>query len=271
VYVPSGSNDAIQKDAYMMMTGASRYGLHRSGAVFAYIRGVDETVQHTASDMLMNAGAFQPYQTASSFGHSVAFADLNGDGIPEILVGAPHYHIYDAQRRRAGGLVYIFCESPENVENVLNGNTRIEDISDRKPWYTISGASLVTDADCERLGSHCELGQFGYAIQPLGDVDQGLDGGAYEDFAVSAPFQQGGVIYVFHGHSGVCRDTPSPLLHERFNLTLDNAGNANTTYSFGASLDFGMDVDGNGFPDLLAGAPLQDSAFILLSMPVSIH
>ncbi len=104
------------------------------------------------------------------FGWSVSWAgDVDGDGKPDILVGAP----------QASPLAAI------NAGSV----------------FVISGqsGSILYRLDGQNPGD-----SFGYAVAKIGDVD----GDGVPDFAVGAPFaspsglQQAGIVYVFSGASG---------------------------------------------------------------------
>lgn len=49
---------------------------------------------------------------ASSFGFSVAFTDLNADGLDDLIVGAPQYYSYTNEGKH-GGAIYIYLNQPD--------------------------------------------------------------------------------------------------------------------------------------------------------------
>ncbi|XP_062451907.1 integrin alpha-IIb [Rhea pennata] len=155
-------------------------------------------------------------QVASYFGHTVAVADVDGDGRHDVLVGAPLF----LERRADGtryevGRVYLYLRRGARPYG--------------QPWQTLTG----TDA----------YGRFGSAIASLGDLDK--DG--YTDVAVGAPYggdAGSGLVFVFLGQSEGLAPAPSQRLESPF------AGPA----AFGFALRGGSDLDGNGYPDLLVGA-----------------
>ncbi|KAG8139851.1 hypothetical protein E2320_002594 [Naja naja] len=126
---------------------------------------------------------------ASYFGHTVAVADINGDGKDDILVGAPLF----MERRSDGkfyevGRVYLYLQrrSPRPY---------------RTPWQKLTGTDIY--------------GRFGMAIAPVGDIDQ--DG--YIDIAIGAPFagqDGGGQVYIYRGHSEGLSASPSQILKNPF-------------------------------------------------------
>ena len=87
--------------------------------------------------------------------------------------------------------------------------------------------------------------QMGYAVATAGNVN----GDDYEDVIVGAPTDRfegepAGAAYVFHGTNSGLRDTPDSTLDD------DQQGS-----KFGASVGSAGDVDGDGFDDLIVGAP----------------
>lgn len=43
----------------------------------------------------------------SSFGYAVALTDINGDGLDDLIVGAPQFY-EDSRKLKAGGALYIY-------------------------------------------------------------------------------------------------------------------------------------------------------------------
>ena len=162
-------------------------------------------------------------------GFTVAGAgDVDGDGYDDLLVGAPH----DGESGDEAGQAYLIFGADSG-------------------WAM--DTSLAA-ADASFLGESGD-DQAGYGLAGLGD----LDGDAYDDFLVGAPFNDeaasgAGQTYLFRGAAaGWAMDTPltsaeGSLLGESSN---DNAGRR---------LAGPGDVNGDGFADLLIGAPRGSQA-----------
>jgi hypothetical protein len=90
--------------------------------------------------------------------------------------------------------------------------------------------------------------RFGWAV--AGGAD--LDGDGFGDVAVGAPevsFAGGGAIYVWHG-SVDAEDAPGATIG---NPDGEAGGN------FGMALALAWDIDGDGYGEVIAGAPAQDN------------
>jgi hypothetical protein len=142
-----------------------------------------------------------PPVTASGFGSALAPAgDVNGDGIPDLIVGA--YNTNDA---------FIFHGSP-------------------------LGPSPTPDTVLHFEGGIPPLGAwFGMDVDGVGDVN----GDGYGDVAVGAPLESAVLIYP-GGPNGI-GTTPIAI------LTADGAG-------LGISLSNAGDINGDTYPDVLAGS-----------------
>ncbi|XP_070832343.1 integrin alpha-6 isoform X1 [Chaetodon trifascialis] len=160
---------------------------------------------------------------ASSFGYDVAVVDLNGDGWQDIVVGAPQFYMKD---RDVGGAVYVY-------------------INQAGKWERITPVSLNGTKDS----------MFGLAVENIGDINQD----SYEDIAVGAPYDDGGVgkVYIYHGSAQGVKTSPAQIL----------SGKEHNMRLFGYSLAGNMDLDSNSYPDVAVGS-LSDTALIYRARPV---
>uniref|UniRef100_A0A8C7Z472 Integrin, alpha 3b n=1 Tax=Oryzias sinensis TaxID=183150 RepID=A0A8C7Z472_9TELE len=163
-------------------------------------------------------------QVGSYFGSSLAAADLNNDDWNDLIVGAPFYF---ERQNQIGGAVYIFMNENGSFQNV---STKVL----KGPAY--SG--------------------FGFAVAAIGDVNQ--DG--FQDFAVGAPFQETGRVYIWMGSKKGISDKYSQMIEGK------SVGDGNFQ-SFGYSIDGGMDMDGNSYPDMVVGS-LDDRIALIRARPV---
>uniref|UniRef100_A0A8C1WZP6 Integrin subunit alpha 7 n=1 Tax=Cyprinus carpio TaxID=7962 RepID=A0A8C1WZP6_CYPCA len=115
-------------------------------------------------------------ELASSFGYSVAVADLNSDGWTDLVVGAPNF--FD-RKAEIGGAVYVY----------------------------LNPASHWEKARPIRLNGTYDS-MFGMTVSSAGDLD--WDG--YEDVAVGAPFDGDGKVFIYRGCSSGIDTKPSQVL-----------------------------------------------------------
>jgi hypothetical protein len=163
----------------------------------------------------------------AQFGFSVAAADINHDGISDIVIGAPFHSNSVAGRL---GRVFVYFGSP-----LIHSNTQPDQ-------------ALIPELGI--AGSHW----FGYSVCAAGDVNQ--DG--FTDVLVGAPrysrtFQNQGACYLYYGsRTGLVLNTAVRL--EGFD---SNA-------QFGFTVAGASDVDGDMFPDVLVGAPFSSGSELTL-------
>ncbi|KAG7244795.1 hypothetical protein INR49_029814 [Caranx melampygus] len=119
-------------------------------------------------------------ELASSFGYSVATADLNKDGWTDLIVGSPNF--FD-RKAEIGGAVYVY----------LNPFGHWDD-----------------QARPIRLNGTYDS-MFGMTVSSIGDLDQ--DG--FGDIAVGAPFDGDGKVFIYRGSKAGIETKPAQVLDGR--------------------------------------------------------
>lgn len=148
------------------------------------------------------------------FGRIFEVGDTNGDGIPDILVGA------SSPVGGIPGMAWIYRGSTSGY-----ANTKAE---------TLFSPAALADADL-----------FGESVAVLGDVD----GDGYPDVAVAAPYhlqdaKNSGLIAVFYGSAnGIAASGRTQIIQ---------ADSSRMLY-LGMNMLGGRDFDGDGHPDLVVG------------------
>ena len=158
-------------------------------------------------------------QDASRFGAAVACAgDVNGDGYSDVIVGA---YFYDNGQIDEGA-AFIYQGSPTGISNVI-------------------AATLESN----QSGS-----LFGLAVSSAGDVN----GDGYSDVIVGA-FNYDNVLYTDEGAAFIYNGSPNGLSAAQTQiLSPANQDQA----SIAVSLAGAGDVNGDGYSDVIIGAPGYD-------------
>jgi FG-GAP-like repeat/FlgD Ig-like domain/FG-GAP repeat len=153
-------------------------------------------------------------------GWGLAFADVNGDGYDDVVMGEPRYNTNNMGSGRA--LVYYG----------FRGGVR------RQPAWTFT------------LDGHW-LSDLGYAVSGAGDVN----GDGYDDILVGQPYFTGGGILclnTYAGRANVFYGGPNGLANTP-DLVIEQPHAGCDIIGFGQSLDAAGDVNGDGVDDALIG------------------
>ncbi|CAI4226617.1 unnamed protein product [Auanema sp. JU1783] len=232
--------DPSRKGSQTIVSGATRSGQH--GAVlFLPFNNEDhsDTLGPVEDHFVLNGT-----KMGSAFGYSTAVLDINNDGFDDLVVSAPFEHRSDTDGH-FGGIVYVYFS--QGIQRAKSESHLVF-----HPPVVLKGPP--------------HFSQFGLAITKLGNLDGDKNG--YQDFAVGAPYSNdgSGSVYIFLGAKSPkkMRRKPAQIID---GSQLPNMGEE-PIRSFGFSLSGGMDVDNNGYPDLVVGSVLQNSITVLRSRPV---
>jgi VCBS repeat-containing protein len=205
-------------------------GAQRDGAVYTLFMNSDGTVQ-SFSKIARNVGGGPSLPGNSYFGASVAgLGDWNGDGTPDLLVGANQETFYeDGVLAYLSGAAYLLeLKEDGTAQNVtkLNASDGIE-----------------IDAD----------DYFGSSVAMVGDLDRN----GVNDIAVGAVrdepgLNHGAVHLILFNADGTVKD--SVKIGDQLNGGPDLKVRENRLAYFGSALATLPDRDGNGLPELAIGA-----------------
>lgn len=161
----------------------------------------------------------------------IATGDVNGDGTDDIIVGIPDATFGQAEE----GAVFVWLGGP-GLASVPDGP-----------------ADPIWIAESNQAGA-----RLGYSVASGGDVDN--DG--REDIVAGGPGWNGsipnstdtGIAVMWKGSSSIQTDPDGTVVGAPWSLQIGSP-----SAQLGSSVAIAGDVDGDGFDDILAGAPFYDN------------
>jgi len=191
----------------------------------------------------------EPYSDYKNFGYSVGYAgDVNGDGLPEVLVCAlPRYSW------RVSPKVFLFLGEDEYgypLKFVYDWS--VEGLPDSYPLYEADTDAMMPSELILPVGSAGDLNKDGYGDIYIGDRTYNPDETKGND----------GRVYIWYGGAPTTED-PSGLGQNQTPATADiildpdditKSSISGMCASFGYSVAFG-DIDGDDKNDIVVGDP----------------
>ena len=270
--VTVSSTGDVNGDGYSDVVVGAYLNSGGTGKAYIFLGGA---VMDNTADVVMTGQT-----TADNFGISVSSAgDINGDAYSDVIVGA---YLNDAGGNNTGrAYVYYGGETMDNIKDVIltgeadddrfgsavalagdvNGDGYDDMLvgaylnnyngADAGRAYLYLNSLTGPDIPDEFFTGENAGDQFGYSTSNAGDVN----GDGFDDILVGVPYYDdityldNGIAYIYYGGPGMDNISDVTLLGD----VGSNIGN-----NFGFSVSGAGDINGDGYDDIVVGAPYTD-------------
>lgn len=180
-------------------------------------------------------------QIGGGFGRSLCVADIDGDGMLDIIVGAPF----------------------EYINMTGHSSVKADILVDVGSIYIYLGfnTTIITDKYIAISGDLISLSRFGTALSAIGDIDDD----SFQDLAVGAPFEDDmrGAVYIFNGCPRECVEK------WKYSQKITARSLNSNLQGFGSYVSKTQeDIDANEWIDFAVGAYRSGKAVVLRTRPV---
>ncbi|NXG31493.1 ITA9 protein, partial [Dromaius novaehollandiae] len=215
-------------------------------------------------------------------GYAVTAGHFSQPTTTDVVGGAPQdggigkVYIFRTDRR-SGSLIKIFQASGKKMGSYFGSSLCAVDLNSDGLSDLLVGAPMFSELRDEGQvtvyinrgngvleeqlvlnGDSAYNAHFGESMASLGDIDD--DG--FPDVAIGAPKEDNyiGAVYIYHGDANG--------IVPQYSMKLSGQTISPMLRMFGQSISGGVDMDGNGYPDMTVGAFLSDNVVLLRSRPV---
>ncbi len=168
------------------------------------------------------------------FGSAVAVGDVTGDGRDDLLITSPAAVSGQFAERESGGAIYLFPGSPAGIRARDNSVMKADAVLEGRDWFSVDAGTRLAVGDLD------------------GDRTADLAVGGSDRCSENYPEIACELVVVFRGGAAGLRPKDHLTWSRQSLGSVAGSGDG----AFGSTLAVG-DLDSDGHPDLVVGAPYE--------------